>query len=377
MPVKDVQQLVQELQVHQVELEMQNEELRRTQAELGAARDRYADLYDHAPIGYLTLDSKGMILEANLSACRLLELNRTDLVRQPVIRFVAAKDQPKIRGHLKELFETGSRRVCEVDLAQRQGLSVQFESVAVQDEGGRQTCAFTALQDITARLQAEEQERQIGRERQQYLEHRVRIGHDLHDGVLQSLYAIGLGLESGTLDFREEPDKSAVALARSIAGLNSVIEEVRSFIREVAVENLSDIDLPASLRTMVGTLARLHGRQARVSISHAVTDDLSAAHNLEILHLVKEALSNSFRHTRATMVRVSLRPLKGGIRVVVQDNGKGLPQKRAMRDGVGFVSMEARAHRLGGTLSVQSKPANGTWVVLDLPGKSNVDDVNL
>ncbi len=72
MPVKDVQQLVHELQVHQIELEMQNDELRRTQVELEAARDRYVDLYDFSPAGHLTLDMHGKIVEANLRAGTLL-----------------------------------------------------------------------------------------------------------------------------------------------------------------------------------------------------------------------------------------------------------------------------------------------------------------
>ena len=85
MPVKDVQKLVQDLQVHQVELEIQNDELRRTQVELERVRDRYIALYDGAPIGYLTLDLKGMILGANLPACALFGVSRKDLLGRPAL----------------------------------------------------------------------------------------------------------------------------------------------------------------------------------------------------------------------------------------------------------------------------------------------------
>ena len=104
MPVKDVQQLVHELQVHQVELTLQNEELRRTQVALEAARDRYMELYDCAPVGYLTLDLRGTILGANLPACKLLGVNRKDLLGEPAIRFVAARDQAVFLRHLREPF---------------------------------------------------------------------------------------------------------------------------------------------------------------------------------------------------------------------------------------------------------------------------------
>ena len=92
MPVKDVHQLVHELQVYQIELEMQNEELRRAQVELEAARDRYVDLYDFSPAGHLTLDTQGTIMEANLRVGTLLGLNRKKLIGQPLARFIAPSD---------------------------------------------------------------------------------------------------------------------------------------------------------------------------------------------------------------------------------------------------------------------------------------------
>ena len=119
MPVKDVQQLVHELQVHQIELEMQNDELRRTQLELEAARDRYVDLYDFSPAGHLTLDTHGTIVEANLRAGTLLGINRKALIGQPLARFIAAEDEGTFHRHCQEVLKTGTRQTCEVHLRNR------------------------------------------------------------------------------------------------------------------------------------------------------------------------------------------------------------------------------------------------------------------
>src|SRR6266850_8321556 len=114
MPVKDVQQLVHELQAHQIELEMQNEELRRTQVELEAARDSYVDLYDFSPAGHLTLDTRGTIVEANLRAGTLLGINRKELIGQPLARLFVSADQDIFHRHCQEVLKTGTRQTCEL-----------------------------------------------------------------------------------------------------------------------------------------------------------------------------------------------------------------------------------------------------------------------
>jgi len=158
MPVKDVQQLVHELQVHQIELEMQNEELRRTQVELEAARDSYVDLYDFSPAGHFTLDTRGTIVEANLRAGTLLGINRKELIGRPFAPFIAWDDQGTFRRHSQDVLKTGTRQICEVRLREEAGAPrwVYFESLAVHDKLGRITHWRTALLNITERKRAEE-----------------------------------------------------------------------------------------------------------------------------------------------------------------------------------------------------------------------------
>ncbi|MDP1948392.1 MAG: PAS domain S-box protein [Nitrospirota bacterium] len=375
MPVKDVQQLVHELQVQQIELEMQNDELRRAQMALEAARDRYVALYDSAPVGYLTLDLQGTILGANLPACKLLGVNRKDLLGEPVIRFVARKDQPMFHQHLREPFDQDIRHVCAVDLIGRAGVPVpvQFESVAVQDEEGRHTRILSVLENITERKRVEalEREQQQGLERQRSLEQRVKLSHDLHDGMLQSLYAIGLGLERCKLSLPKSQGTVAGMLTQGIGALNEAMGDVRTFMQELESRPLptaaqAEADLSASLRAMAGMLARLHGQTVRVSVDDAAEAGLSQAQRLELLKLAKEALSNSFRHAKATVVQVSLLQRKGAAFFVVRDNGAGFDRKARSTGGRGLVNMEARAARLGATLTVRSKSQQGTCLVLNL-----------
>ncbi len=158
-----VQQLIHELQVHQIELEMQHEELRRTQQDLDASRDKYAELYDFAPVGYVTLNEKGLILEANLTAVRLLGGEGQSLTKMFFSRFVCQEFGDAFYLYLQLVLETQLKQTCEIKLARKDGTHflAQLESVAVQDEYGQFNRCRTIVSDITERKKAEEALREI------------------------------------------------------------------------------------------------------------------------------------------------------------------------------------------------------------------------
>ena len=153
----DVLSLVQELQVHQIELEMQNEELRQAQENVAGARDRYADLYDFAPVGYFSMDRKGTIREVNLTGAGLLGLERSRLVNQPFCRWVAPEFQEACRAHFLKVYETGVNQTCEVKIRSQDGQSlfVSLESRAAPGERGPERRCRTTMSDITGRKIAE------------------------------------------------------------------------------------------------------------------------------------------------------------------------------------------------------------------------------
>jgi PAS domain S-box-containing protein len=145
---------------------MQNEELRRTQAELDAARARYFDLYDLASVGYFTLSDQGLILEANHMAASLLGVAKSALVKQPIFRFILPEDQDIYYLHCTQLFEThsasseqaGEPQACELRMVKSDGTTflAHLAATAAQDADGEPVCRVV-LNDITERKRAEEE----------------------------------------------------------------------------------------------------------------------------------------------------------------------------------------------------------------------------
>ena len=152
----DAADVVHELRVHQVELELQNEELRRTGLELDAERAKYFDLFDLAPVGYLTLTDKNIIGDANLTATRLLGAERRQLVGRPLSNFVLAADQETYYRHHTLLARTGEPQTCELRLRRRDTepfwALLEWQSQLAVD--GKLLSSRVTLTDISARRQA-------------------------------------------------------------------------------------------------------------------------------------------------------------------------------------------------------------------------------
>ena len=153
----DVQRALHNLRVHQIELELQNEELRQAQGALEASRARYFDLYDLAPVGYFTLDENGLILEANLTGAALLGVARGALVRQPLGRFIVGDDADNYYLRRKELFKTGAPQAFELLMSGKDSapFTAWIDAAIVSDDGGARACRVV-VSDITERKAIQE-----------------------------------------------------------------------------------------------------------------------------------------------------------------------------------------------------------------------------
>lgn len=148
--------LVHDLQVHQIELELQNEELQRAQEQLNDALERYADLYDFAPVGFLTTDRDCRILESNLTFASQVKIERSRLINTPLWQYAVADNRNMLQAHIKQVFTTNNRQSCELRLATPGGADffVQLDSIPVPHGDGVQLCR-TSVTDISKIKDAE------------------------------------------------------------------------------------------------------------------------------------------------------------------------------------------------------------------------------
>jgi len=162
LPPEDAGRVLHELRVHQIELEMQNEELRRALVELESARERYFDLYDKAPVGYVTLSEKGLVIEANSTATTLLGLARGALVTQPISRFILKEDQDVYYRHRRRLTAPGKSQACELRMVYSDAspVWVRIEATVVQEHDGANV-QRVMINDITERRRHDELREQI------------------------------------------------------------------------------------------------------------------------------------------------------------------------------------------------------------------------
>lgn len=197
------------------------------------------------------------------------------------------------------------------------------------------------------------------------LEDRTRIGRDLHDCVLQSLYAIGLNIETSQRVRREQTAEDRESSGRMVQQINQLIHEVRGMIRELESGTLQEFDLSAELSSLCRAYEQSGGVQIKLHLQSNAVEVLTKEEEREILHIVREALSNCARHANAARAVVSIRMREARIRVSIHDDGIGFSAAVGQRRGYGLTNMEARAKKLGGTLRVQSKTGGGTQVIAE------------
>ena len=204
------------------------------------------------------------------------------------------------------------------------------------------------------------------------LQEKIDMGRDLHDGLIQSLYATGLTIQASRKFIIENPAAARAQLETALQTLNAAIREVRDYISGLAPEQLQQRSFGQSVQALAKDLAA--GRQVTydLRIDEEAARHIPAAQSTDLLQIIREAISNSLRHGGARNISIRLHRHGNALALLVHDDGTGFDPQKAER-GHGLDNMQARATRLGATLRCSSETGAGTRIVVELTAASAPD----
>ena len=381
-----------EIQVFKTELEMQNDELLRSQEKLETSRARYSSLYDFAPVGYLTIDENGMITEANLTATTMLGVARTLLINRPKTQFIFREDQDVYYLHRKKIFATGMLQSWEMRMVRADGSHFWAHLQGVDSHEGEYWIAFI---DITRRKDAED----ALKEANQRLEIRVlertaelnislvrikkvslemswaeerereRIAGELHDQVGQSLLLAKMKLDA-------LPEKIKSDSLHKYAGdisslLQTSIHDIRALTFRMRPPFLETSGIDASLEWLCSSISRDYPLRIDFEDDES-PKPLPLEVGYSLYQAVRELLLNIVKHAGVENAQLSVRTDNKMLMIRVKDNGVGFNLSDLGLTGLnnfsyGLYNVQQRIENIGGKFAVESEPGKGTTVTLMVP----------
>jgi two-component system, NarL family, sensor histidine kinase DevS len=200
------------------------------------------------------------------------------------------------------------------------------------------------------------------------LEERERIGMDLHDGIIQSIYGVGLALDYVRMEMTANPQASRQKIEQAIDGLNKVIRDIRSYILDLRPRQFGSENLKHGLQRLVAEFEANSDARANLVASEDGLNDLPTENALALFHICQEALANIAKHSEATKAEIRLWSVPERALLEIVDNGQGFDlRKMSVTLGHGLSNMHARARKVGGDVEITSGPGEGTMVFAWVP----------
>lgn len=198
----------------------------------------------------------------------------------------------------------------------------------------------------------------------QALQEKIRLGRDLHDGLIQSLYAVGLTIEALRPLIKRDPVKAEQRLETCLGALNQTIRQVREYITGLSEDKLRHMSFTDAVQLFFNELRAEHRAELELTADEEAAAALTAEQTTEALQIIHEAISNALRHGRATRVTVRLHHTDTAVGLLISDNGSGFELTTHRAHGHGLANMRARAEGVGATLRIDSALGSGTRIVL-------------
>jgi signal transduction histidine kinase/ActR/RegA family two-component response regulator len=391
----ETQQLLHELQVHQIELEMQNEELQRARKTESAALEKFTELYDFAPVGYCTLDREGIILGVNLTGAALLRIERSRLIGRRIGLFVSIEDRNAFADFLGKVFTSLAKEACDVKLL-NEGNSPQFVRIEAVAATSGEECRV-ALLDISERKRAEEElcrakvaAEAATRAKSLFL---ANMSHELRTpmtGFLGMLDIVLLGnLEAEQREFIETAHTSARSFVRI---LNDILDMSR-----IEAGKLSMEEKPFSVRNCLEDMIKIFlpvAKSKGLGLNLTVADDVPetlVADQIRLNQVLTNLAGNAVKFTEKGKVEIrvvasgSVPGSRRAVTFTVADTGIGIPadkqelifQSFTQADeshtreyggtGLGLAIAKEIVERMGGTITFTSEVGIGSTFSFTIP----------
>jgi PAS domain S-box-containing protein len=367
MTAEEIRALVHELEIHKVELEIQNEQLTETQLTLEQAKERYRRLYESAPLGYLTLDANAVIVETNLTAATLLRRPRSQLIRRKLSRFIAPAHQDRWHLERRMLAQGTERRSLELDFVLPDGglLHAQVVGSGAHENGEAVGTLRLGLVDVSelrslARaLRAAAVAASLAEQRE-----RRALASDLHDDACQLLTLASLKL-------RAVADALGNQAAAEIQELAELLTETRRRVSSLSFELspplLHDVGLVAAAEWLAESKLRRFGLVVHVAKTKELV--LDEATRVTLFRALRELLVNVAKHAKVGEAQVRIWRDGDVARVSVEDSGVGFDPE-ATHGGFGILALRERVLQMGGSVEIESAVGKGTRIMVSVPDAS-------
>ena len=374
----DLESLAHELAVHQVELEIQNEELRRTRLEAEEARDRYLDLFDFAPVGYFTLDEHNRIVEANLTGCQLLKIDRKSLLRKSFTKFINPEESDRFYLHRRKVLESGIRQTGELQMQKADGTPfyAQIESLKVGEERLR-----LAVIDITERKQAEGALQKYARDLENANKELESFSYSITHDLRQPLRALESFSGLLSLEYKDKLDETGRDYVNRINKASQYMYQLTDDMLKLSRINRADLyrDKVNLSELSQSILNELKTSQPERKVEINITQNLMVTGDKNLLTIaMRNLLENTWKFTsKCHQTRIEIGQIeKDGEKVYyIRDNGIGFdtrfkdklfqPFQRLTKDkdypgtGIGLAIVQRVIHRHGGKVWAEAELDHG------------------
>lgn len=382
--------LIHELETHQLELEIQNRELVEKYQDIEELNKKYVDLYDLAPVGYLSLDTKGNILNLNLTIAEMMKVEKKKVIGKNLGKWLHTEDTKRFYSHLSESLKSGEKIVCELDFITDNGENFLIELHSTSDE----KVIHTAVIDVTERQklkQAKEESNFLREERELREKFISTLSHDLRTPLSSS--KLCAQMLSGAMDDLEKKKKLFDLMVEELDRADRMVRELLDASRihgsEILPLLMKKSDLNAIAKKCIEHFESLSSGTVQINFRSA--GDMTGTWSADGLQRVLEnLLSNAAKYGAADLpATISLEDRGSDVLITVHNHGDPIPLKEQKRIfeafhrgdsprssetigwGLGLSLVNTIVKRHQGTITVKSSFEEGTSFIISLPKKTS------